>query len=99
MSDMALDQRLRPAVEANSAIVAGFCAFIAFTMPWALMLPPLLGAVMGLMATAFALGAMNPWWMAVLGIVALLEQTVPQAELLRRAVGGALLLAGIWQWA
>lgn len=55
MSDLALDQRLRPAVEANSAIVAGLCAFIAFTMPWALMLPPLLGAVMGLMATAFAI--------------------------------------------
>jgi hypothetical protein len=35
--------------------------------------------------------------MGALGIVALLEQTTPQGELLRRALGVAFLVAGIGQ--
>ena len=54
MSETAFDQRIRPAVEGYSAAVAAMCAFIAFTAPWALMLPPGLGAVMGAMALCFA---------------------------------------------
>ena len=54
MSDQAIDQRLRPAVEGYSAAVAALCAFVAFVAPWALMLPPLLGAVTGAMALGFA---------------------------------------------
>ena len=54
MSDQAIEQRLRPAVEGYSAAVAALCAFVAFAAPWALMLPPLLGQVMGAMALGFA---------------------------------------------
>ena len=53
------------------------------------------GCCWALMATAFAVGAMNVWWMAALGAVALAEQIAPQGELLRRALGGTLLAAGI----
>ena len=54
MTDQAIEQRLRPAVEGYSAAVAALCAFVAFAAPWALMLPPLLGQVMGAMALGFA---------------------------------------------
>jgi predicted metal-binding membrane protein len=53
------------------------------------------GCCWALMATAFAVGVMNVWWMAALGAVALIEQTAPKGELLRRVLGGALLGAGI----
>ena len=53
------------------------------------------GCCWALMATAFAVGAMNLWWMTALGIVALLEQTTPHGELLRRALGAAFLVAGL----
>jgi predicted metal-binding membrane protein len=53
------------------------------------------GCCWALMATAFAVGAMNLWWMTALGIVALLEQTTPHGELLRRAVGAAFLVASL----
>lgn len=56
------------------------------------------GCCWALMATAFSVGAMNLWWMTALGIVALLEQTTPKGELLRRALGGAFLVAGICQF-
>ncbi len=52
------------------------------------------GCCWALMATAFAVGVMNAWWMLALGIVALVEQTAPQGQLVRRALGGAFLLAG-----
>lgn len=54
MSDLAIDQRLRPAVEGYSAAVAGMCAAVAFLAPWALMLPPGIGAVTGSMSLGFA---------------------------------------------
>ena len=53
------------------------------------------GCCWALMATAFAVGVMNPWWMMALGIVALVEQIAPYGHVVRRATGGALLLAGI----
>jgi predicted metal-binding membrane protein len=53
------------------------------------------GCCWALMATAFAVGVMNPWWMTALGIVALMEQIAPYGHLVRRASGGALLVAGM----
>jgi predicted metal-binding membrane protein len=53
------------------------------------------GCCWALMATAFAVGVMNAWWMTALGIVAFLEQVAPQGELLRRVLGGALFVAGV----
>jgi predicted metal-binding membrane protein len=47
------------------------------------------------MATAFAVGVMNAWWMAALGMVTLVEQTAPQGQQLRRVLGCAFLVAGI----
>jgi len=54
VSDQVIDQRLRPAVEGYSATVAAMCALVALLAPWALMLPPMLGLVMGGMALGFA---------------------------------------------
>jgi conjugative coupling factor TraD (TOL family) len=54
MSAHELDQRLRPAVEGYSAAVAAMCASVAFLAPWALMLPPSIGAITGSMAAGFA---------------------------------------------
>ena len=53
------------------------------------------GCCWALMATAFAMGVMNLWWMAALGVVALIEQTAPKGELLRPVLGVALLVAGV----
>ena len=55
------------------------------------------GCCWALMATAFAVGVMNPWWMLALGIVALVEQAAPYGQAVRRAVGGALLLTAIFR--
>ena len=55
------------------------------------------GCCWALMATAFAVGAMNAWWMLALGLVALVEQTAPHGEHLRRILGGAFLVAGLVQ--
>ena len=55
------------------------------------------GCCWALMATAFAVGVMNAWWMAALGMVALVEQVTPQGEPLRRLLGVALLVTGfVW---
>jgi predicted metal-binding membrane protein len=53
------------------------------------------GCCWALMATAFAVGAMNVWWMTALGLVALLEQTTAQGELLRQFLGAAFIVAGM----
>ena len=55
------------------------------------------GCCWALMITALAVGAMNPWWMVILGIVALLEQTTPQSDVLRRALGSVFLVACLYQ--
>jgi predicted metal-binding membrane protein len=52
------------------------------------------GCCWALMATAFAVGVMNAWWMLALGIVALVEQIAPHGQLVRRVLGVAFLLAG-----
>ena len=54
-----------------------------------------IGCCWALMATAFAVGVMNAWWMAALGVVALVEQIAPNGHMLRRGLGGVLLGAGI----
>jgi predicted metal-binding membrane protein len=54
------------------------------------------GCCWALMATAFAVGIMNVWWMAALGGLAFLEQHAPQGHLLRRALGGVLLAVGLF---
>lgn len=54
------------------------------------------GCCWAMMATAFAVGVMNLWWMAALGGLALLEQVAPQGPALRRVLGGAFLVAGLW---
>jgi predicted metal-binding membrane protein len=56
-----------------------------------------LGCCWALMGIAFAVGTMNPWWMMALGTIALVEQTAPHGELLRRLLGGAFLVAGIFR--
>jgi predicted metal-binding membrane protein len=48
-------------------------------------------AIMGLM---FVLGAMNPWWMAVIAAYFVAEKLLPAAEQWTRGVGVALILLG-----
>lgn len=54
------------------------------------------GCCWALMATAFAVGVMNVWWMAALTVLALAEQIAPHGHLLRRLLGAAFLGAGIF---
>jgi predicted metal-binding membrane protein len=56
------------------------------------------GCCWALMTTALAVGVMNLWWMAALAAVALLEQVAPYGATLRRPLGGALLVAGLWRF-
>jgi predicted metal-binding membrane protein len=53
------------------------------------------GCCWALMATAFAVGVMNVWWMIALGIATPVEQIAPHGRLVRRVLGGTLLFAGI----
>jgi predicted metal-binding membrane protein len=53
------------------------------------------GCCWALMATAFAVGVMNAWWMAALSVLALAEQIVPRGQTVRRMMGVAFLGAGI----
>lgn len=53
-SDHAVEALLRPAVELWSAAVALFCSVIAFTQPWALMMPQSIGTVTGTALLLFA---------------------------------------------
>ena len=55
------------------------------------------GCCWALMATAFAVGVMNAWWMAALSVLALIEQVAPQGPVLRRVLGVAFLAAGVWR--
>jgi predicted metal-binding membrane protein len=54
------------------------------------------GCCWALMATAFAVGTMNPWWMGALGVLALGEQIAPHGRMLRRGLGAVFLAAGIF---
>ena len=53
------------------------------------------GCCWALMATAFAVGVMNAWWMAALSAPALVEQIAPHGQVVRRSMGAAFLVAGI----
>jgi predicted metal-binding membrane protein len=53
------------------------------------------GCCWALMATAFAVGVMNAWWMALLGALALAEQVAPYGQAVRRGTGVAFLIAGV----
>ena len=53
------------------------------------------GCCWAMMLTAFAVGVMSVWWMAALGVLALLEQIAPEGQMLRRALGGAFVAAAI----
>ena len=55
-----------------------------------------IGCCWALMATAFAVGVMNAWWMVALGVLAFVEQIAPHGEMLRRGLGVVFLVAGIW---
>lgn len=52
------------------------------------------GCCWALMATSFAVGVMNMWWMAALAALALVEQVAPRGEIARSVLGGALVVAG-----
>jgi predicted metal-binding membrane protein len=54
-----------------------------------------IGCCWALMATAFAVGVMNVWWMAALAAIALAEQIAPHGDRLRRVLGGVFLVAGL----
>jgi predicted metal-binding membrane protein len=60
------------------------------------------GCCWALMLTALAVGVMNAWWMAALGVLALIEQIAPQGQIARPVLGcaflvvGTLLLAAEW---
>jgi predicted metal-binding membrane protein len=53
------------------------------------------GCCWAMMATAFAVGVMNAWWMAALGALALVEQRAPHGQRARRVMGIALVVAGM----
>jgi predicted metal-binding membrane protein len=55
------------------------------------------GCCWALMATAFAVGVMNAWWMAALGVLALVEQVAPRGQVLRRVLGVGFVAAGVWR--
>ena len=55
-----------------------------------------IGCCWALMATAFAVGMMNAWWMVALGVLALGEQIAPHGRMLRRGLGAVFLAAGIF---
>lgn len=48
-----------------------------------------------LMALLFAGGVMNPWWIAGLALLVLVEKVVPRGDLIGRVAGAALALWGI----
>ena len=54
------------------------------------------GCCWALMATAFAVGVMNAWWMAALGALALVEQIAPGGQTLRRVFGCAFVVVGLF---
>jgi conjugative coupling factor TraD (TOL family) len=52
-NNTALEAILRPPIELWSTAIAWGCALVAITAPWALMMPPLLGWVVAVIALAF----------------------------------------------
>lgn len=58
-----------------------------------------LGCCWGLMLTALAMGAMNPWWMAALTVATAAEQTAPAGVWLGRLFGAGLVAVAVWRLA
>jgi predicted metal-binding membrane protein len=56
-----------------------------------------IGCCWALMATAFAVGVMNVWWMTGLGIVGIAEQVASHGHALRRTIGVGLVVTA-WGW-
>ena len=56
------------------------------------------GCCWALMATSFAVGIMNWWWMAALAAIAVIEQAAPHGHRLRVTLGVGFLIAGAWQY-
>jgi predicted metal-binding membrane protein len=57
------------------------------------------GCCWALMATSFAVGIMNGWWMAALAALAVTEQVARHGHRLRVPLGVALLIAAVWRFA
>jgi len=56
------------------------------------------GCCWALMATSFAVGVMNVWWMAALAALAVTEQVAPHGHRLRAPLGVGFMIAGVWQY-
>jgi predicted metal-binding membrane protein len=56
------------------------------------------GCCWALMATSFAVGVMNVWWMVTLAALAATEQVAPHGHRLRVPLGIAFVIAGVWQY-
>jgi len=56
------------------------------------------GCCWALMATSFAVGIMNWWWMAALAAIAVVEQVAPHGHRLRAPLGVGFMIAGVWQY-
>jgi predicted metal-binding membrane protein len=57
------------------------------------------GCCWALMATSFAVGVMNVWWMVTVATLAFTEQVAPYGHQLRLPLGVAFLIAAVWQYA
>ena len=56
------------------------------------------GCCWALMATSFAVGIMNVWWMVTLAALAVAEQVAPHGHRLRVPLGVGFMIAGVWQY-
>ena len=56
------------------------------------------GCCWALMATSFAVGIMNWWWMAALAACAVIEQVAPNGHRVRVPLGAGLMIAGVWHY-
>ena len=55
-----------------------------------------LGCCWALMALLFVAGVMNLVWIAVIAVAVLVEKAVPYGDLVGRAIGVLLVVAGVW---
>jgi len=56
------------------------------------------GCCWALMATSFAVGIMNGWWMVALAALAVTEQVAPHGHRLRVPLGVGFMIAGVWPY-
>lgn len=57
-----------------------------------------IGCCWALMATMFAVGVMNVWWMVALAVLGVAEQVAPHGHRLRVPLGVGFMIAGVWQY-